>query len=48
MNNISIDLDDELVKYIKEKCGRDITHDIEIIINTALEEKNIKKKKKKI
>ena len=42
MNNISIDLDDELVKYIKEKCGRDITHDIEIIINTALEEKNIK------
>lgn len=42
MNNISIDLDGELVKYIKEKCGRDITHDIEIIINTALEEKNIK------
>ena len=42
MNNISIDLDNELVKYIKEKCDRDITQDIETIINIALEEKNIK------
>ena len=42
MNNISIDLDDELVKYIKEKCGRDITHDIEIIIKTKKKKKNIK------
>jgi Predicted metal-dependent hydrolase len=41
MNNISIDLDDELVKYIKEKCDRDITQDIQTILNTALSEKNI-------
>lgn len=41
MNTISIDLDDRLVDYIKEKCGRDITQDIETIINTALAEKNI-------
>lgn len=41
MNKINIDLDEELVKYIKEKCGKDITSDIEIIIKTALDEKNI-------
>lgn len=41
MNKISIDLDDNLVNYIKEKCDRDITSDIEIIVETALEEKNI-------
>lgn len=41
MNNISIDLDDKLVKYIKEKSDRDITQDIETILNTALSEKNI-------
>ncbi len=41
MNNINIDLDEELVKYIKEKCGRDISNDIKVIVQTALEEKNI-------
>lgn len=41
MNKILIDLDDNLVEYIKEKCNRDITSDIEIIVQTALEEKNI-------
>lgn len=41
MNKISIDLDENLVNYIKEKCGRDITSDIETIVQTALEEKNI-------
>ena len=37
----SIDLDEKLVNYIKEKCNRDITSDIEIIIQTALCEKKI-------
>ena len=41
MNKINIDLDEKLVKYIKEKCGKDVTDDIEIIIKTALDEKNI-------
>ena len=41
MNNITIDLDDQLVEYIKEKCSRDITDDIRTIIDTALAEKNI-------
>lgn len=41
MNNVAIDLDDNLVDYIKEKCDRDITSDIETIVLTALEEKNI-------
>lgn len=41
MNKILIDLDDNLVNYIKEKCGRDIKPDIEMIIETALMEKNI-------
>lgn len=41
MNNINIDLDDNLVEYIKEKCNRDITSDIETIVQTALEEKKI-------
>ena len=30
MNKVSIDLDEKLVNYIKEKCNRDITSDIEI------------------
>lgn len=42
MNNITIDLDENLVNYIKEKCDRDITKDIIIIVETALEEKEIK------
>ncbi len=41
MNKINIDLDEDLVKYIKEKCDRDITSDIDIILQTALDEKNI-------
>ena len=41
MNNITIDLDDKLVDYIKEKCSRDISEDIKTIIDTALKEKNI-------
>lgn len=41
MNNITVDLDENLVKYIKEKCGRDISSDIDTIVQTALEEKNI-------
>lgn len=41
MNKILIDLDDNLVDYIKEKCDRDITDDIKVIVQTALEEKNI-------
>lgn len=41
MNKILIDLDENLVKYIKEKCDRDITDDIRVIVQTALEEKNI-------
>ncbi len=41
MNNIIIDLDDRLVEYIRQKCDRDITGDIEVIVETALEEKNI-------
>ena len=41
MNKVSIDLDEKLVNYIKEKCNRDITSDIEIIIQTALCEKKI-------
>ena len=39
MNKINIDLDEDLVKYIKEKCDRDITSDIDIILQTALDEK---------
>ena len=41
MNKVLIDLDENLVKYIKEKCDRDITDDIRVIVQTALEEKNI-------
>lgn len=41
MNNINVDLDERLVEYIKEKCDRDITDDIQTIIQTALEEKKI-------
>ncbi len=41
MNKINIDLDNNLVKYIKEKCDRDITEDVRIIVETALEEKKI-------
>lgn len=41
MNKIIIDLDDKLVEYIKEKCDRDITDDIKVIVETALKEKNI-------
>ena len=41
MNKILIDLDENLVKYIKEMCDRDITDDIRVIVQTALEEKNI-------
>ena len=41
MNNITIDLDDKLVDYIKEKCSRDSREDIKTIIDTALKEKNI-------
>ncbi len=41
MNNIIIDLDDRLVEYIRQKCDRDITGDIKVIVETALSEKNI-------
>lgn len=41
MNRINIDLDENLVNYIQEKCDRDISEDIITIIQTALEEKNI-------
>lgn len=41
MNRINIDLDENLVNYIQEKCNRNINSDIKIIIQTALEEKNI-------
>ncbi len=41
MNNIIIDLDDRLVEYIRQKCDRDITGDIKVIVETALAEKNI-------
>lgn len=41
MNKVSIDLDEKLVNYIKEKCNKDITSDIEIIIQTALSKKKI-------
>ena len=41
MNKVTIDLDDNLVNYIKQKCDRDITSDINTIVETALEEKNI-------
>ena len=41
MNKINIDLDENLIKYIKEKCNRDIQDDIETIVQTALKEKNI-------
>lgn len=41
MNKVTIDLDDNLVNYIKQKCDRDITSDIKTIVETALEEKNI-------
>lgn len=45
MNRVNIDLDENLVNYIKEKCNRDITSDIEIIIQTALCEKKIENQK---
>ena len=41
MNKVNIDLDEKLVNYIKEKCNKDITSDIEIIIQTALSKKKI-------
>ena len=41
MNKVNIDLDENLVNYIKEKCNKDITSDIEIIIQTALSKKKI-------
>lgn len=41
MNKVSIDLDENLVNYIREKCDRDITLDIETIVLTALDEKKI-------
>ena len=41
MNKINIDLDDNLVNFMKEECGRDITDDITTIVKTALKEKNI-------
>lgn len=41
MNKINVDLDERLVEYIKEKCDRDITSDIDTIVQTALAEKNI-------
>lgn len=40
MNKINVDLDEELVRYIKEKCKKDITKDIEVIVSIALDEKN--------
>ncbi len=42
MNKINVDLDEELVRYIKEKCKKDITKDIEVIVSIALDEKKIK------
>lgn len=41
MSNINIDLDENLVEYIKEKCERNIESDVKTIIQTALEEKQI-------
>lgn len=41
MNKVLIDLDENLVNYIREKCDRDITEDIETIVLTALAEKKI-------
>ena len=41
MSKINVDLDENLVEYIKEKCDRNIEADVETIIQTALEEKNI-------
>lgn len=41
MNKVLIDLDENLVNYIREKCDRDITEDIETIVLTALDEKKI-------
>jgi len=41
MNKILIDLDENLVNYIREKCDIDITADIETIVLTALNEKKI-------
>lgn len=41
MSNITIDLDENLVDYIKEKCDRNIEDDVEVIVQTALDEKSI-------
>lgn len=41
MNKVLIDLDENLVNYIREKCDRDITEDIETIVLIALDEKKI-------
>lgn len=41
MNKINIDLDENLVKCIQDECDRNITDDINVIVETALEEKNI-------
>lgn len=41
MNKINIDLDDNLVDFMKKECDRDITEDISTIVKTALEEKRI-------
>lgn len=41
MNNINVDLDENLVNYINEKCDRDIQNDVVTIIQYALEEKKI-------
>ena len=41
MNKVLIDLDENLVNYIREKCDIDITADIETIVLTALNEKKI-------
>ena len=41
MNTIDIDLDDKLVEYIKQQCNRDITNDVDAIVQIALKEKNI-------
>ena len=41
MNKINIDLDDNLVEFMKAECGRDISEDITTIVKTALKEKEI-------
>ena len=40
MNKINVDLDEELVRYIKEKCKNDITKDIVLTKDEILEQAN--------